>query len=85
MYKGGLFPGNSCTESILKGRVIFLVINYFFKQHTENVPISNRKPQFTLKHLSPCQFHDHNKEKVTKLYMFDKTAKRNKKWLTGLL
>ena len=66
-------------ESILKGGVIFLVINYFFKQHTENVPISNRKPQFTLKHLSPCQFHDHNKEKVTKLYMFDKTAKRNKK------
>ena len=30
--------------------------------------ISGRKPQFTQKHLSPFQIHDHNKEKVTKLY-----------------
>ena len=25
--------------------------------------ISSHKPQLTQKHLSPCQIHDHNKEK----------------------
>ena len=34
----------------------------------EKVPVTSRKPKFTQKHLSPCQIHDHSKEKVTKLY-----------------
>ena len=64
--KGGYFPRNSSTGSIFI--FIFLVINYFFEQHNENLPVTSCKPQFTQKHLSPCQFHDHNKEKETKLY-----------------
>ena len=55
-------------DQFLWGGVIFLVISYFFEQHNEKVPVTSGKPQFTQKHLSPCQIHDHSKEKVTKLY-----------------
>ena len=34
--------------------------------------------------LFPCQLHDRDKENVTKLYLSDKTSKRNKKKSTCL-
>ena len=46
-------------------RVIFLVLNFFF----QNIPVTSRKPQFTQKHLSPCQIHDHNKKKVKEMVL----------------
>ena len=66
--KKGYFQETPVQDQFLYGRVIFLII-FFFEQHNEKIPVTSRKPQFTQKHLSPCQIHDHNKEKVTKLYL----------------
>ena len=77
--KGGYFRESPVRDQFYRVGAFFLVLNYFSQQHNENIPVTSRKPQFTQKHLSPCQIHNHNKEMVTKLYLLDKTAKRNKK------
>ena len=65
--KEGYFKEIPVRDRFLEDRVNFLVIDFFLLQHNENIPVTSRKPQFTQKRLSPNQFHDHNKEKVTKL------------------
>ena len=57
--KKGYFQKTPVQDQFLQGRVLFFVINYFFLQHDEMIPVTSRKPQFTQKHLSPCQIHDH--------------------------
>ena len=57
--KKGYLQETPVQDQFLYGRVIFFVINYFLEQHDERIPVTSRKPQFTQKHLSPCQIHDH--------------------------
>ena len=57
--KKGYLQENPVQDQFLYGRVIFFVFNYFFEQHDERIPVTSRKPQFTQKHLSPYQIHDH--------------------------